>query len=185
MIVVSRIVWLVTGAAWATRSLLEFAHPDYWDPVTALDWSAVWLYSAAWLLMAPSVPLLGRLASSRRVMTVAAVIAIGALLAGGANAIEDGFGVKSLGTLYVVGFMTACLALLPLAATFRQARYSRLAGLSVGLFVGVMLFNVGGGLIILVALGSIAVAPRWFTALGPGPEQALPPEHRRAHRVHR
>lgn len=172
MIVVSRIVWLVTGVVWACRSLIEFAHPDYWDPVTALDWSAVWLYSAAWLLMAPSVLLLGRLASSRQVMTVAAVVAIGALLAGGANAIEDGFGVKSLGTLYVVGFMTAWLAFLPLAATFRQARCSRLAGLSVALFFGVMLFTLGGGLIILGALGSIAVAPRWVTGQVPGPEPA-------------
>lgn len=169
MILVSRIVWVVTGAVWATRSLLEFAHPDYWNPVTALDWSAVWLYSAAWLLTAPSVLLLGRLASPRQAMTVAAVVAIGALLAGGANAIEDGFGVKALGTLYVVGFMTAWLALLPLAVTFWQARYSRLAGLSVALFFGVMLFTVGGGVVVLVALGSAAVAPGWFTRQNPEP----------------
>jgi len=44
----SRTVWPVTGSIWALRlrSLLELANPDYWDPVTALDWSAVWTFSA-------------------------------------------------------------------------------------------------------------------------------------------
>ena len=64
----SRVIWLLTGAAWAGRSLVEFAHPDYFDPVTALDWTAVWLYSAALLLFAPSLVLLGSLATSRSVM---------------------------------------------------------------------------------------------------------------------
>lgn len=172
MIVVSRIVWVVTGAVWAARSLLEFAHPDYWKPVTALDWSAVWLFSVCWLLLAPSMLLLGRLASSRRVMTVAAVVATGALLAGGANAIEDGFGVKALGTLYVIGSLTAWLGLLPLAAMLQQARYSRLTRLVVALSLGSMLFTVGGGVIVLVAFGSLAVAPRWFTRQNPEPTLA-------------
>ena len=54
MLSLSRIVWLVTGATWAARSLLERADPDYWDPVTTLDWSAVWTFSAALLLLAAS-----------------------------------------------------------------------------------------------------------------------------------
>jgi len=102
------------------------AHPDYFDPVTALDWTAVWLYSAVLLLFAPSLVLLGRLATSRSVMTFAAISAIGALVAGGANAVEDGFSVAIGGTLYVVGFMTMWLALLPLAVTLYRAPCSRL-----------------------------------------------------------
>jgi hypothetical protein len=166
MTVVSRVVWLLAGGAWAARSL-AFANPDYWDPVTVLDWSAVWLFTGALLLFALSLLLLGRLASSRQVMTVATVGAIGALVAGLANAIEDGFGVKALGTLYVVGFLTAGISLLPLAATLRQARCSRLARLAVLLFVGVLLFTVGGGLIILAGLGALAFAPAWFVRPDP------------------
>jgi len=165
----SRVIWLLTGVAWAGRSLVEFAHPDYFDPVTALDWTAVWLYSAALFLFAPSLVLLGRLAASRSVMTFAAISAIGALVAGGANAIEDGFSVAIGGTLYVVGFMTMWLALLPLAVTLYRAPCSRLAGLSVLLFVGVLLFNLGGGLLILGGLGALAIAPSWFTRPGPAP----------------
>ena len=158
----SRVIWVTTGIAWAVRSVMEFAHPDYWDPVTALDWSSIWLYSAAWLLFAPSVLLLSRLASSRQVTTVAVVVAIGAGAAGGANAIEDGFGVQALGTLYVVGFMTAWIGLLPLAYRLHKAGQIRLAGLSSLLFVGIVLLPLGGGLLILAGLGSLAIAPGWY-----------------------
>ncbi len=158
----SRIVWLVTGIAWAARSMLEFAHPNYYDPATVMDWGAVWLYSVALLLLAPSVLLIGQLAQSRPVMAAAAVTAVGAAVAGGANAIEDGFGVSAGGMLYVVGFLTAWLSLLPLAATLWRSRCLRLAGLSVALFFGIALFTVGGGLIVLAALGALAIAPGWF-----------------------
>lgn len=160
--VIARFVWLLAGVAWAARSLLEFAHPDYWDPVTALDWSSVWLYSAAWLLIAPAVVLLGRLAPSRQVMTAATVVAIAAVLTGAANAMEDGLGAEGWGSLYVVGFLTALLGLLPLAVTFQRAAHSRLAWLSAALFLGVALLVQGGGVIVFVALGSLAVMPRRF-----------------------
>ncbi len=148
MTVVSRMIWLLTGDAWAGRSLIAFADPDYWNPVTVLDWTAV---------------LLGRLATSRSVMTFAAISAIGALVASGANAIEDGFGVAIFGPLYLVGILTMGLALLPLAITLYRASCSRLAGLSVLLFVALVpLFNLGGGLLILGGLGALAIAPSWF-----------------------
>lgn len=158
----TRIIWFLTGMAWAARSVMEFAHPDYWDPVTPLDWTAIWLYSAAWLLFAPAVLQMGRLASSRQVTTIATVVAFGAIAAGGANAIEDGFGVAWLGSLYVAGFMTAWIGLLPLAVALQRIRHTRLAGLSVLLFGGVLLFLVGGGLIILAGWGALAIAPAWF-----------------------
>lgn len=169
MSVVSRLIWLLTGAAWATRSVVAFADPDYWDPVTALDWTAVWLYSVALLLFAPAVLLLGRIAASRSVTTTATVVAIGAVLAGGANALEDGFGVQQLGTLYVVGFLTAWLAVLALAVALQRARFTRLAGLSVLLFVSVLLFTLGGGLLILGGLGALAIVPAWFDHQEPAP----------------
>ncbi len=162
MIVLSRIVWLLTGIAWAGRSLMEFAHPDYWDPVTALDWTSIWVYSAAWFGMAASVLLLARLAPTRPVVIAAALVAIAAVLAGGANALEDGFGMKSLGTFYVIGTLGAWLGLLPVAVSFRLAKVSRLAWLTAGLFGGILTFLLGGGLLILAALGSVAVVPGWY-----------------------
>ncbi len=169
----SRIAWLVTGSAWAARSLLEFAHPEYWSPETTLDYVAVWLFTICLLLLAPTVLFIGRLASTGSVMAVAAVVAIGAATAGGANAIEDGFGVKALGTLYVIGSLTAWLGLLPLAVLFHRAGFARLSGLIVALMLGLMLVNAAGGLIVLGVLGGLAVAPRWFTLRRPAPSPTV------------
>ena len=165
----ARFVWLLTGAAWAARSLVGFADPAYWNPTTTLDWIAVWLFSACWLTLAPAAILLGRLVPARPVRVVATIVAVAALLAGVANGIEDGFGVKSWGTFYVLGSMTALLGLVALAVTFRQAGMSRLAWLAGGLVVSFLLFNVGGGFLTLVALGGLAVKPRWFLVADPEP----------------
>ncbi len=160
----ARIVWLTTGLMWATRSLLEFAHPDYMDPSAALDWVAVWLYSAAWLMLAASVLLVARLVATREVTVAATIVATGAIAAGVANGLEDGLGMSSFGVLYVVGFMVGWLGLLGLAASLQRATCVRLAGLTLAIFVGVASLTLGGGVIVLMALGSLAAAPAWFTA---------------------
>ncbi|MEK6721743.1 MAG: hypothetical protein AABZ33_13900 [Chloroflexota bacterium] len=165
----ARFIWLLTGAVWAARSLVGFADPAYWNPTTTLDWIAVWLFSACWLTLAPAVILLARLVPARPVRAVAVVVAIAALLAGVANGIEDGLGVKSWGTFYVLGSMTAWLGWLALVVTFARARRSRLAWLAGGVVVSFLLFNVGGGFVTLLALGGLAVKPRWFLVADPEP----------------
>lgn len=172
--VLSRIVWLLTGLAWATRSTMEFASPDYWEPVTTLDWASIWLYSIAWLLMAPSVLLIARLAPTRSVVVVAVIASIGAVMAGGANAVEDGLGVSSMGTWYVIGFMAGWLALPVLALALVRAHRVRLAGLVLAVFGGIVLLNIGGGLIVLGALGSIAIVPDWYTRRSVPVEATVP-----------
>lgn len=174
---VPRVIWLATGIAWASRSLMSLADPDYWDPVSTLDWSAVWLYSIAWLLMAPSVLLMARLAPTRLVLTCAAIVAAAAVVAGAANALEDGLGMRSLGSAYVVGVMVAWLGLVPLAVAFGLARAPRLAGLCVVLVVGIPLINTGGSVLILVGLGALAIRPAWFSTPGATPslEPVSPP----------
>jgi hypothetical protein len=165
----ARVIWLATGIAWACRSLMSLADPDYLDPMTALDWGSVWLYSVAWLLMAPSVLLMGRLVPTRPILGCAAIVAIGAVLAGTANALEDGFGMGSLGTAYVVGVLLAWLGFVPLAVAFGLARALRLAGLCVVLVVAIPLINTGGSILVLIALGALAMRPAWFATPGPTP----------------
>lgn len=160
----ARIVWLLAGGAWATRSILEFAEPDYWNAVTALDFAAVWLSSACWLILAPAVILIGRLSPSHPPRTTAVVVAGAAVLAGVANGIEDGLGVSSWGSFYVLGTMTAWLGILALVVIFARAGRSRLGWVAGGLFTGFLLFNVGGGLLILGALAGLAINPRWFVS---------------------
>lgn len=175
MIALSRAVWLVTGLAWASRSLMALADPDYWEPASALDWSAVWLFSIALVLLAPSVLLMARLAPTRLVVTCATIVAIGAVSGGVANALEDGLGMPSLGTLYVVGVMVAWLGLVPLAVAFGLAHATRLAGLCVVLGVGILLINAGGSVLVLIALGSLAIRPAWFATRGPTLAPAIEP----------
>jgi hypothetical protein len=163
----ARLTFLATGAAWATRSLLSFADVQYTEPVNALDWTAVWLYTAAWLLTAPAAVLLASLAPGRTTTALAAVIALGALTTGVANALEDGFGIKAFGPVYLVGFMAAWLGLLALAAAFLRARQLRLGGLTILLFLGILLFPLGGGVVTMAALGALACAPQWFLPARP------------------
>lgn len=172
----SRIVWVLTGLAWAGHSLMAFTSPDYWDPVTALDWASIWMYSLAWLLTAPTVLLIARLAPTRAVQVCAVVASVGAVVAGGANAAEDGIGVSSMGTWYVIGFFTAWLAIAALAGTLHRVGRHRLGWCVAGLFGGIFLMLMGGGLIMLVALGALAVIPDWFArpTVSPGPVTANP-----------
>jgi hypothetical protein len=81
--------------------------------------------------------------------------------------------VKALGTLYVIGSLTAWLGLLPLAVLFHRAGFARLSGLIVALMLGLMLVNAAGGLIVLGVLGGLAVAPRWFTLRRPAPSPTV------------
>ena len=165
--VVARVVWLLTGVTWAARSVLEFAHPDYWDPVTLIDWTAIWLFSAALLLTAPAMLLMSRLAPHPPVTAVARVVAAGAIVAGVANGLEDGLDVSSMGIFYVTGILVAGLALMPLAVAFRRTESVRLGWLTAALLLGILTFTLGGGLIVFVAFAVMAMAPGWFTEPSP------------------
>lgn len=144
--------------------MIDFTDANYLEPTTTLDWIALWSWSTASVSLGVSVLLLARLAPSRLVMGVAIVIAAGGLVAGVANALEDGYGMTEMGIFYIIGFAALWLGLLGLAMSFLQSGSARLAALSVALFVGVTLFPVGGAFVILLALCAVTVAPPWFSA---------------------
>lgn len=160
---VARVVWLATGLAWAAGSLLQFAGVDYWSPVTTLDYVAVWSYTAGWLLVGVSIIPLGRLAGSRPAGIIALVIAIGAIVAGIANGLEDGLDTSSAGTLYVIGSLVAAFGMLALCGALAASERPRLAILPGAMVGGFFLVVTGlGGLIVLAAFGAIALSPSWF-----------------------
>jgi hypothetical protein len=159
-----RLVWGLTGVTWALVSLLILKDPEYREPSSALDWAFVLSYSTAWCLMGLSVVMLGQVAGSRYVMAFAWIAAIGGFVTGVANFIEDGIGVSEFSAVYLAGFFTGLLALVPLAVSlWRAANLVRLAWLAVGLLAGIALFPLGGGFIVLAAFGSIAIAPDAYT----------------------
>jgi hypothetical protein len=151
-------LFVLTGAAWAFRSLLEFASPQYYEPVTPLDWLAVLSYSVAFFLLAGSVTVLARLAPRTRfVRTAAAATVIGAVLAGAANLVEDGLDVQALGAAYVTGALLTLAGLLALAAALAVAGRRRLALVPLATAIGMMAFVAGGGVLVLVAWVWLAV----------------------------
>ena len=160
---VARFTWGVTGIAWAAASLLVVAGVEYWDPTSLTDRLAVWLYTAAWLLAAPTVLLMTRGSSGRVPHILAMTFAFAAIVAGAANLLEDGFGLRELGTAYVVGFVVALMTLLPLTVTLLRTGLGRLAGVTAALLVGIAFVASGGGVIVFGGLAALAFAPAWFS----------------------
>ena len=109
---IGRLAWLVAGGLWAARSLIGFQNPEYWNPVTTLDFVSIWLFSACFLALA--MFLIARLAPVRAVYAIAAVVALTAVGAGIANGAEDGLDVRWAGTLYVLGSLTTFFGTLAL-----------------------------------------------------------------------
>lgn len=154
-------------------SLLVVAGAEYWDPTSLTDHLAVWLYTAAWLLAAPTVLLMTRGSSGRVPNMLAMTFAFAAIVVGAANALEDGFGLRELGTVYVVGFVVALLTLLSLTATLLRTGLGRLAGVTAALLFGIAFATSGGGVIVFGALAALAFTPAWFSVrLGEGPQVA-------------
>jgi hypothetical protein len=156
---VRRGLWVAAGIAWAVGSVTQLAGAQYRHPVTTLDWLAVWSFTGAWLLLAPAIVLVGSLAPRRSVFAVAGVIALGAVVAGIANAIEDGVGIRSWGTPYVLGSVTALIGMVVLPAIVARAGSPRLARWCVGLVVSMCLYAAGGGLAVLVLFAWLAWRP--------------------------
>jgi hypothetical protein len=161
---VARFIWGLTGIAWAAASLLVMAGAQYWGATGLTDFFAVSLYTAAWLLAAPTMLLMTRGSPGRATNIFAKIFAVAAIVVGTANALEDAVGLTEMGTVYVVSFVVALLTLVPLAATLWRGGSGRLAGVTAALFVGSALVTTGGGMLVFAALVALVVAPVWFGA---------------------
>lgn len=142
-----------TGIAWTAISLQSvLLHPDYWDPVTLSDWLAIWGYTATWLLTAGSLIVLREVAAPDEALRAAiAIVVVTSAMTGLANGLEDGLGVGSLGTVYVVGILASVVGMVIVAAMTWSGRTRRLA--FVPLLGGLAAFSMvlGGGFLALIA----------------------------------
>ena len=149
-------IYVATGLAWAGRTLLEFARPQYYDPVTALDFVAVWSSSLALGLLALAVPLLARDADAGRLTTAVAIVTGAAsALAAIANGIEDGLGLKEFASLYVPAALGTLIGLLAFALLLVREGHRR-AGMVAGWWCAIAGVSLGFGVLVLV--GSLAAA---------------------------
>lgn len=145
-------VYIATGLLWTGRSLLEvLAQPDYWDPVTLVDWIAVWSYSVAFVLLAIAVPLLARDArAGRPVQVFAALVTVAAALAALGNAAEDAFDIGAASTVYVIGALGTLIGLIAFAAGLAVSGRTTFATVAVLTVVGVAMMVFGFGFLVLI-----------------------------------
>lgn len=157
-------VYVLTGLVWTGRSLLEvLAHPDYWDPVTSLDWLAIWSFSLAFALLALTIPLLARDSRAGPLVDVTAgSVALAAALASVANVIEDAFAVTGASTFYVIGALGTLFGLIALCASLwlGRRRSSALVVLLILLGVASMVLGMGW----LVLFGGVLAAENHLSA---------------------
>lgn len=153
--------WII-GAVWFARSVQSLTHPNFTDPQSAWDWSAVVSYSVALLALAVGLVVLARLVGGRIPLIASLVAATGATIAAVGNVIEDGLGRAWAGNafylpgsvLYLLGLIALTLAI----ATYRKGRLRLLALVPAATLVGLMLLERGGGVLVLAAWGGLAIA---------------------------
>lgn len=145
-------VAVLVGAPWAFRSAIGFAHPNYVEPVTALDWAAVLSFTAALAAFAPGAWLIRELAGRGRAAGIAAaVLALGGLVAAVGNFVEDGLSIAAFGDVFATGLLGVLAGLIGLTAILLVSRQYLVAALPASALIGVMASNDnGGGFLILV-----------------------------------
>ncbi|MEO5885046.1 MAG: hypothetical protein ABIQ58_05975 [Candidatus Limnocylindrales bacterium] len=149
-------IYVTMGLSWAGRTLLEFTGPQYYHPVTTLDFVAVWSYSLALGLLGLAVLLLARDArAGRSVMIAALVTGLAALTAAVANGLEDGAGLPGFGSLYVPAVITALLGLITLAILLWSRGHHK-AAMVAGWWCAITGVSFGFGMLVLV--GSVLAA---------------------------
>lgn len=155
----------LAAVTWTARGLQEvLVHPDYWDPVTAGDYFAVYAYSAAFLLTTLSLLILREVARpSVALSTAILVVAVACAVTGVANGIEDALGYRGFGQIYVIGFLVSGLGMFTIAALFRSSPARRLTFVPLLGGLAMVLVTLGGGVLALFAwlgFGAILVRER-------------------------
>lgn len=142
---------VLAGLTWAARSLQSFADPAYTDPVSLFDWFSVVSFSGAFLLTAAGLLILREnVRPAMNVSVAIAIVVVACVVAGVANLLEDGLGLRGLGTLFAIGSLTAWIGLFVIAAMLGISRDRSLAYVPLLTAIGFAFFQVGGGVITLV-----------------------------------
>jgi hypothetical protein len=94
--------------------------PIYWSPTLPSDYASVVSFSAALVMLAACLWEL-RLYPTRAVTIGGAAASLGLFTAGVANLLEDGFGLRALGIVYVTAILVGTLALIPTGVGLARA----------------------------------------------------------------
>ena len=147
--VVGGVYLILVGVAFGALGVISLQDPDYWEPVTVLDYASIWTYSLALVLAGPALIILVRQARAGQGATALAwIIAGAAILTGVADAIEDGFDQEAFGVLYLAGVTPFFLGQILLAILLGLGDRRAFALVPMFTFLGALAFNQGGGILI-------------------------------------
>jgi hypothetical protein len=154
------LLFALTGVAFFV--FWAIARPSFEMTASMTEWPQVLWFSATLLSLAVALPVFGRMVGGRSAVRLASIAGAGIGLSSIANIFEDGFGIDAFFFAFILGTLILEVALLALtiviARTFR-GRYRLLAVIPAGTVVGILLFVVAGGPVMLVTwLGAAAVA---------------------------
>jgi hypothetical protein len=159
-------VLIIGGLVWIAQSGLAVVfQPNYWDPRTVVEYTAVAGTSIALILLAVGVWAIHlRQRPQGRWRTwlwrVGIILACsGALVAGIANFGEDWIAIKSLGIFFVVGSLATFVGLLLAGiSAIGAAGNTRWTGwLLIACFLGWGSVDLGGGFVVGIALISLGI----------------------------
>jgi len=160
--VLARTLFVLLGGLWAVRSLQSFADPNFTSPESTSDWWAVISFSLCWILLPAGLALLVRLTQRGGRTTYALLVigAVAAVTAAIANFVEDGMGVDAAGDVYFVSVSLTMLTMIALAGVLFAGRPRWPGVVVVSTLIGMLNLEAGGGVLVLVAWGAMAIALR-------------------------
>lgn len=152
-------VWFVgAGILVVVRATIELAEPVYWNPSSALDYSAALLTTAAWVVTGVAFIVWWRTTPIRRGSLLLLVAGVGLAVEGIGNLLEDVFDLEIGDLLFTIGGMAGAVSVL-LAAIFMLTVRNplRWSGLLLFAFLAGGIFADSGGQFVsgasLMALG--------------------------------
>jgi hypothetical protein len=153
-------LFALTGIAFFAYWAL--AHPTFEASASQSEWPTVLGFSATLALLGVAIPVFGRMAGGRWVARLALAAGAAVGTSSVANVLEDGLHQEWAFAIFVLGeaaLLVSLLALTVLIAARRRGVDRLLALVPAGTVIGILLFVVAGGVIMLATwLGAAAAA---------------------------
>jgi hypothetical protein len=114
--------FLAAGVLVLVRAAIEFTDPVYWNPSSALDYSAALLTTMAWVVTGVAFVLWWRTTPIRRGSLFLLVAGVGTAVSGIGNFLEDVLDLEVGDLLFTLGGMIGAIAVLAAAVLMLTVR---------------------------------------------------------------
>jgi hypothetical protein len=160
---------VLAGAAFVVHGAISMTGPQYWSPVSAIDYASIMLFSVTLVVSGCALVALARAAAPDAgwpAIVIAAVGLIGGLIGAVANFAEDWLRIPAFGPWFLAGVLPWGVAALGLGVVLVFRRRWRLVAIAPAIsFLGFGLADRGGGVVVGV-VWILAGTLLWRRAVG-------------------